>query len=336
MKYCYQIEGDLRNNIGDVLQGMVAKRFLPTGAQVLNRENLKHAEIEGNAFFIANGWYNHSYENFPPPANIKPLYVSVHIAHSGFLLSEVTREHFKQNAPIGCRDHKTEKLFLGWGIPAYYSGCLTTTTLPRADINKTNLGECLLVDNVDHPIPEEVKLKLESLLGESLIRVSHDPENVAGTLEEYNDRSILAMEGLLNRYCKAKIILTTKIHCALPCMGMGANVVLIHPNPDDPRLDTVSEFLQIYSYEEIIKMENWVSPQLNKQALLDRQEFLVQLINEAVHNAYNPIVKSGKYWNLKYQAKIKAFFYGKLIWIMKKIRISSRVQRVYAGDGNGK
>src|SRR5690554_4090588 len=119
MKYYYQVEGFLRNNIGDVLQGMVAKAFLPPSALVADREALAEIDNSEPGLLLANGWYMHNSEKFPPPVNITPIYISVHIAQSRLLADERVREHFKQHAPIGCRDEKTLKLFLGWGISAY-------------------------------------------------------------------------------------------------------------------------------------------------------------------------------------------------------------------------
>ncbi|MGB3618215.1 MAG: hypothetical protein WBA12_08850, partial [Catalinimonas sp.] len=115
MKYLYQIEGALRNNIGDVLQGMVAKRFLPEGAEVVDREALADIDTGEPSFLVANGWYMHSWEKFPPPPNVTPLYVSVHVADSQLLLDPAIRNHFLMHSPIGCRDVKTLKLFAGWG-----------------------------------------------------------------------------------------------------------------------------------------------------------------------------------------------------------------------------
>lgn len=282
MKYYYQVEGYLRNNIGDVLQGMVAKAFLPKEATVVDREALADVDSSDEALLLANGWYMHTFEKFPPPENISPIYVSVHIAHSQILKEAKTRIHFKKHAPIGCRDKKTEMLFLGWGIPAYYSGCLTITALKRAEINNTGKGEVLLVDNIDHPVPDFVKSKLETLLKTSFISVSHNPPDLHGTIEEYDERSEAYMNSLLERYCKAALVITTKIHCALPCLGMGANVMMIHPNPFDPRLATVREFIEVLSYKDVMAAKELIKPLVDLKALNQRKEFLSRIVTESV------------------------------------------------------
>jgi len=329
MKYYYQVEGDVRNNIGDVLQGMVAKAFLPADSLVADREDLASIDKNQPGFLVANGWYMHSFDKFPPPANVTPLYLSVHVANSALFQRAEVREHFKKNGPIGCRDHKTLKLFLGWGIPAYYSGCLTVTSNARSPINVSGKGECLLVDNVDHPIPENVKIKLETLLGEKLTRVSHDPPDTTGSLQEYDKKATAHMEMLLERYCKARIVLTTKIHCALPSLGMGANVALIHPDPTDPRLDTLREFTEIVSYDQILAMTTFELPKVDKTALANRRNFLSKVVKQGAESISNPISTIAEYKSIKRSSAIKAMLYRQAIKVLLLVGASQQITRVY-------
>jgi hypothetical protein len=335
MKYYYQVEGGLRNNIGDVLQGMVAKPFLPDGALIADREALGDLDSINPGLLIANGWYMHSFDKFPPPENVNPIYVSVHIATSKLLAKKSVREHFKKHSPIGCRDDKTLKLFLGWGIPAYYSSCLTTTAKPRAKINNSGEGEVLLVDNVDHPIPENVKIKLEQLLNTSFTRISHDPPHPEGDFQDYAKSAEQLMDGLLARYCKAKLVVTTKIHCALPCLGMGAKVMMVHPNPDDPRVDTVREFLEIYSYDQVLKADTLKLPVVDNEKLKYRQNTLTRIVTESVAAGYNIMSKpkDADFKVVKAKGIRSAKFYRLAVYLMFKLGIKKeQIKKVY-GSG---
>ena len=333
MNYFYQIEGALRNNIGDVLQGIVAKAFLHKNISVADRESLADLDKSEPGVLIANGWYMHSFEKFPPPANINPIYVSVHVAQSKLLADPLVREHFKKYSPIGCRDTKTLELFLGWGIPAYYSSCLTITTKRKA-IDDSKKGEVLLVDNVDHPIPEEIKNKLESILGTSFTRISHDPPNTDSDLKYYAESSEKHMEELLTRYCNASLVVTTKIHCALPCLGMGANVLLVHPNPADPRLATVREFIDIVSYKDVLK-GNVTFPKVNQAKLDQRREFLTRLVEKSVQNGYNALSKPDnlQYRLIKLRSVLNSYIYRAGIIACYKLGImKDKIEKVY-GSG---
>jgi hypothetical protein len=335
MKYYYIIEGSLRNNIGDVLQGMVAKQFINTSAIVADRENMKGIQSKSPGLLIANGWYMHSFENFPPNNNITPIYVSVHIAQSKLLLDEATRVHFKNNGPVGCRDSKTLKLLLGWGIPAYYSNCMTITADGVEGVgqmaSKAN-DEIVIVDGIDHRIPDAIVSHLEKLYGQSIIRISHDPQNTKGTFLEYAASSEKHMVELLNRYKNAKLVITTKIHSALPCLGVGANVLLIHPNPSDPRLQTVSKYLKVNSFDEVMNWNTIPENKVNYKVLAKSQRFIRKLVSTAVLQEENPI-KLGSNLSYSYiylKSIIMAKIYRSAVKLILVFNIKvETVQRVY-------
>lgn len=332
MKYYYQVEGDVRNNIGDVLQGMVAKAFLPSDAKVADREDLAHLQQKEQSFLIANGWYMHSFENFPPPANVTPLYVSMHIAKSALLADPNIRAHFIKHSPIGCRDIKTLNLFLGWGIPAYYSSCLTTTTKARGPINMTNEGEIILVDNVDHPVPDQVKRKLETLLGKPLVSVSHDPPHTNGTLEEYTEGAEAHMNSLLERYCKASMIITTKIHCALPCLGMGVKVMMVHPHPKEGRLAPLAEFIDIMSYEDVLKATSISVPAVKQDMLDKRRNFLSKLSAESTKVGHNALIDSNdpEFKKIRNKSRLMAKIYRAALLTAYRLGFAKeKIERVY-------
>lgn len=334
MKFYYQIEGYVRNNIGDTLQGLAAKSFLPNDADAVDREALSEVDDETPAMLLANGWYMHRWDKFPPPANIKPVYISVHIARTQLLAEKHILEHFKFNAPIGCRDKKTLLYFLGWGVPAYYSSCLTITTRPRAEINYNGVGEYLLVDNMDHVVPEEVLFKLELLYGQKFTRISHDPSESDMPFCEYVRSTEDRMNNLLKRYCQAALIVTTKIHCALPCLGMGANVLLIHPDPTDFRLDTVKKYMKIYSYEDVMAMDSIPKVRIDRKCLLKYQHFLTEIVNESVEKGYNILQKptSIKLMLLKYKSLIMAWIVRFGMYVFFKLGINkNEIGRVFFG-----
>ncbi|HOD11020.1 MAG TPA: polysaccharide pyruvyl transferase family protein, partial [Flavobacterium sp.] len=45
----------------------------------------------------------------------------------------------------------------------------------------------------------------------------------------YSDDQKFAMaEDILNQYAKAKLVITSRIHCALPCLAMGTPVIFVN------------------------------------------------------------------------------------------------------------
>jgi hypothetical protein len=288
VKFYYQIEGLKRNNLGDVIQGIAAEQFLPENSNYVDREMLSSL-VDEPGFLIGNGWFQHEFENFPPPPNIKPFYISVHIAKSDFIKIKRVREHFKANAPIGCRDKKTMWLMRGFGIPAYYSSCLTLTLKNKNSIVKSN-SEIIWVDNVDHPVPFKIEVKLNELIPNGFSKISHDPISRFSNFDNYVFNNKIIVNEFIERYNNAKLVLTTKIHCALPCIGMGVPVILIHPNPSDPRLTVLNKLIKIISYEELLLFKELPKAIINKKAANKYISKLTYLTTHAVNSKQNPFL----------------------------------------------
>lgn len=302
MKFYYQIEGLKRNNLGDVIQGIAAEQFLPENSNYVDREMLSSL-VNEPGFLIGNGWFQHEFENFPPPPNIKPFYISVHIAKSDFIKIKRVREHFKANAPIGCRDKKTMWLMRGFGIPAYYSSCLTLTLKNKNSIVKSN-SEIIWVDNVDHPVPFKIEVKLNELIPNGFSKISHDPISRFSNFDNYVFNNKIIVNEFIERYNNAKLVLTTKIHCALPCIGMGVPVILIHPNPSDPRLTVLNKLIKIISYDELLSLKELPKSFINNRKankVISKLEFLTKF---AVNSRQNPFVNKS---NIKLFSKYQFY-----------------------------
>ena len=115
-------------NIGDNVQSLAARQYLPQVDTFINRETM--ADFQGpETQLILNGWFTHNPEHWVPAKNIKPLFVSFHLNSSAAdrMLSEKGVAYLKNHEPIGCRDRHTVRLLESKGIKAYFTGCLTLT-----------------------------------------------------------------------------------------------------------------------------------------------------------------------------------------------------------------
>ena len=65
-------------NVGDTVQSLAAKQFLPRVDTLINREKLGEYEGEKTKL-IMNGWFTHNIHHWVPNDNIDPLFVSFHI-----------------------------------------------------------------------------------------------------------------------------------------------------------------------------------------------------------------------------------------------------------------
>lgn len=129
---CYGLltyrEGKEKYNVGDYVQSLAARQFLPQTDEFMNRETL--GDYKGDDIkLIMNGWFTHNIHHWIPANNIDPLFVSFHMNNTAapYMLTDKGIAYLKAHAPIGCRDKFTVQILKDKGIDAYFTGCLTLT-----------------------------------------------------------------------------------------------------------------------------------------------------------------------------------------------------------------
>lgn len=255
MKYGLMVydENQKTFNIGDYIQSLAARQFLPHVDYFINRERLGKHKSDEITKLIMNGWFTHNTKNWVPSKNIAPLLLSFHINNTAAnnMLNNEGIHFLKNNQPIGCRDNFTARLLREKGIEAYFSGCLTLT-LDNYRVDDSERGnEIYIVDplygfpnkkrvfynwrtilrsiqnrdifnlNIKNKFMEEIFTK------ELLDKAQYIEQELPA--KTYNDEQKFIMaEELLNKYARAKLVITSRIHCALPCLAMGTPVIYIN------------------------------------------------------------------------------------------------------------
>ncbi len=239
-------------NVGDNIQSLAAKQFLPQVDLFINRERL--ADYDGDPVkLIMNGWFTHNIYNWVPSEKIDPIFVSFHMNNTAApaMLSEKGIAYLKKHQPIGCRDQFTADTLKAKGIDAYFTGCLTLT-LDSYKVDDSERGEDIyIVDPLyNYPRPEKVfyntKITLKNILNGTAFQLKKKNkhlkkcigEDVLKTAEfinqeppsnRYTDEEKFEMaEKLLHKYAKAKLVITSRIHCALPCLALGTPVIFVN------------------------------------------------------------------------------------------------------------
>lgn len=238
-------------NVGDYVQAIAQRQYLPQVDENIDREEM--SEYEGEEVkMIMNGWYMHNPQNWPPSNKINPLFVSMHINASVYrnMTSDESIAYFKKHQPIGCRDVATQRLLSEKGVDAYFSACLTLTlgrTYKRLEENITN--DVIFVDPLFHywPLVDMLKTPRKLLsrikrnrVGDFLLKKKVLTENFTEEVLEnaqYINQTIpkttiednfRIADEYLQKLCNAKLVVTSRIHCALPCLAMGTPVVFLN------------------------------------------------------------------------------------------------------------
>lgn len=246
-------------NIGDCIQTIAVCNalnesdiLLHSSLINLNRDDIRNYTGE-EVILPMQAWYGNAYgvSCLPPSDNIRPVFVGFHLSKDDGAREDFERrmgiQFLKKHEPIGCRDHDTTNYLKSRGVKAYFSACMTLTLPKREKLPEH--GRVFIVD-VAEPIVNSLPRKIKN---EAVNEVTHYYffREYPVTRSEALHMEEVAKNTLLRYKNEASLVITSRIHCAMPCLAMGIPVVFIHCWPDDIRLDVLSGILPIYTPADI-------------------------------------------------------------------------------------
>jgi hypothetical protein len=221
-------------NLGDEIQTMAVGQHLESFDGYVDRDYLDRVDGDEIAV-VMNGWFCKRPATFPSSPNLRPVWLGFHLSprHAEVLQNEKTRELLLRSGPIGCRDEGTSRLLERHNIEAFVSGCMTTT-FPLRD-SQPNEPTVYLVDTVGIPLPERIRCS-------KCVRTTHQEAHwwSQDLLKEYRT--------------KATLVVTPRLHCALPCVAMGIPVVFVGA-PDDQQLSPIKGLAEIVPFSDGLRNE---------------------------------------------------------------------------------
>lgn len=216
-------------NVGDEIQSIAARRFLPRVDYYIDRDQIGewHNDNQNEQVkLIANGWYMREPFEWPPrDTTIDPLLISMYIepkpvGDTGIIPREVfasseSRQYLRDHGPVGARDQFTLKFLQDNQIDSYFSGCITLTLQRDQSIKKRDF---ILAIDVSDRLYDFMVTKTDR----KIIRLS-----------PYGDFSLAEADRLpvaeyfLYLYQSAHAIVTTRLHATLPSLALRTPVLLI-------------------------------------------------------------------------------------------------------------
>ncbi len=225
----------MSRNIGDDIQSVAAARLLPSPHEYLDRDFLaSFRNGTDRHVLLMNGYFLENLEEWPPSKDIHPVFAGFHIARKAREVMARHKEYLQKYEPIVCHDQGTADFLDSLGIRTEVTHC-ATLTLPRRTHAPKN-GKLVIVDCDDIRFPKSVK--------RNYVLLTHRISPV----HSFRTRMKMAQE-LLDFYRdEAAVVVTSRIHCAMPCAAMGVPVVFFG-DPDDYRQHIIREIgLTIHPY----------------------------------------------------------------------------------------
>ncbi|MFF2451536.1 hypothetical protein [Isoptericola sp. NPDC058082] len=181
----------------------------------VDRDGSSFQSFPEGTWLLEFGWHSHDLAgtgvwDFPMHENLRPIFVSFHCNKRGLLTPEVL-DYLRAHGPVGCRDWTTVDLLLSLDVPAFFSGCLTTTvSTVFPELDQRPAPATVYVDAVREPVPD-----------------GHD--NIKQSYREVKDRTFVEnmreAVRLLEWYRTSFThVVTKRLHCYLPTTSLGLDV----------------------------------------------------------------------------------------------------------------
>lgn len=258
-------------NLGDYVQSLAAAQYLPKVDHHIVRDRL--AEYEGpKTAVIMNGWFTHKPQDWRPSDAIAPFFTSFHLNSEIYdvFLQGPALEYLKLHQPIGCRDHRTAQYLNDAGIEAYFSGCLTLTLNNYAVPDNERGSDVYVIDpffnypdlqtmfrskthlvsairNKDFLRLGKAKELLQACCDSDLLEQAHFETHILPGKKYSVEEKFEMAEAQLKKYAKAKLVITSRIHCALPCLAMGTPMIFLsafNKDLDTCRFDGIEDLFR--------------------------------------------------------------------------------------------
>ena len=206
----------------------------------IHRDASMYQEIPEGTWTLCFGWFMHqlfkeSY-GFPLHDALRPMFVSFH-CNKRDLLTDDAIAYLKRYGPVGCRDWTTVYLLLSAGVPAFFSGCMTTTVstvFPELDERPPRTAP---VGYVDVPNAEP---------GAPTFAHSDRAVRTRSFLENC-DRAVELLETYRR---ELSAVVTSRLHAYLPLRSLGVPVDFRPGNLSDIRFDGLQGITDT-AFEEI-------------------------------------------------------------------------------------
>ncbi len=250
-------------NIGDEIQSIAARRFLPRVDYYFNRDNVDATKTrpDEKIKLIMNGWYTHHPENWPPKnPNLEPLLIAMHVEQEALdgrsakaFLTDESKRFLEKFGPVGARNISTLELLEKNGVRANFSGCITLTLCADKQVRKRDF--ILLVD-----VSDRVYQKVSKETKRPIYRLN---TNRKKNLDR-ETRFLLAELWLL-LYQSAHMVVTTRLHAMLPCLALETPVIGISGR-DPKRYEGLIDLVNRMSEKEFLESKiNFEHPPKNPE-----------------------------------------------------------------------
>ena len=267
-----------RCTVGDDIQ-LIAIEYLYKymGVDYSNVIRIPFSELstyDGEYVVLPLSFPFYGYNNGTNITNFSPKIIPVFLGFATMqqYYSQKDIEYLKNFEPIGCRDQYTMEALREQNIMAYLNGCMTIT-LPKVRNGADGKEKIFCVD-----LTPKIIAKIPDALLSDCVFTNHvyfSEECPQGTEQKAKE--------VFNAYIKeARMIITTRMHAALPCIAFGIPVILVKEKMS-LRFPMIQSLIPVYTEDDFDKID-WNPQSIDCESL---KEKVLTVSSKRVWDAYN-------------------------------------------------
>lgn len=181
--------------------------------------------------------------NFMPPSNkLHAIPYSLHINRD---IPEDELDFYRGCMDVGCRDVFTERMLAKKGVNSYLTGCLSLTFPRRSRELDEKANTVYLIDvqpEFKKLIPTDLLENAVELSAIHRFNITHNSNRM--TKEEAFEFHRMGEERIELLKNTAKLVITSRLHAAAPCLAMGIPVIM---TKHDDRFGFIDRFISSYT-----------------------------------------------------------------------------------------
>lgn len=202
-------------NLGDDVQALAAAVILPSIDAYVDRDRLDKVRLNGQYNLLMNSWFAIKRYEAVPTDSIIPHYFGQCIGRPE-LVNKAWLAEWKKHEPIGCRDLTSVALLRDHGINTHFTGCLTSW-MGRFFQSPAKREGIVFLDvpaDMERFIPDEIRSRAKRITN-----------HIAKGNSDQRDRFRKCAE-ILDTLRTAEMVVTRRLHAALPCVGFKTPVTV--------------------------------------------------------------------------------------------------------------
>lgn len=159
-----------------------------------------------------------------------PIFLSLSLFDTNLCDDEIA--YLRQYEPIGCRDAYTAEGLAKKGVKTYLNGCMTLTLDAKREDKMRSEIYCI-------DVPDEFYSYIPNDMRSNIKKGTHIYSSVKTDTDEF-------AQNLLEEYAdRAKLVITSRMHAAIPCYAVGIPVIFVHEEYSY-RFSWLEDMLHVY------------------------------------------------------------------------------------------